>query len=73
MDVTRRHFVAALGATNLMAGLALPHEVAQDPKKIVQIGIVGGNFGATWQWHLHPNCKVGSGLRPAGRSPATLV
>lgn len=58
MDVTRRHFVAALGATNLMAGLALPDEVAQDPKKIVQIGIVGGNFGATWQWHLHPNCKV---------------
>jgi predicted dehydrogenase len=58
MDVTRRHFVAALGATNLMAGLALPDEVAQDPKKIVQIGIVGGNFGATWQWHLHPNFKV---------------
>ncbi len=58
MDVTRRHFVAALGATNVMAGFSLPGEAAADPNKIVRIGIVGGNFGATWQWHLHPNCKV---------------
>ena len=24
----------------------------------VRIGIVGGNFGSTFQWHLHPNCRV---------------
>jgi predicted dehydrogenase len=22
------------------------------------MGIVGGNFGSTFQWHLDPNCKV---------------
>lgn len=26
--------------------------------KVVRIGIVGANFGSTFQWHLHPNCKV---------------
>jgi predicted dehydrogenase len=26
--------------------------------KIVRIGVVGGNFGSTFQWHLDPNCKV---------------
>ncbi len=24
----------------------------------VRIGVVGGGFGAAFQWHLHPNCKV---------------
>lgn len=24
----------------------------------VRIGIVGGNFGSTFQWHLHPGCTV---------------
>jgi predicted dehydrogenase len=24
----------------------------------LRIGIVGGNFGSTFHWHLHPNCKV---------------
>jgi predicted dehydrogenase len=24
----------------------------------VRIGIVGGGFGASFQWHLHPNCEV---------------
>jgi len=26
--------------------------------KVVRIGVVGGNFGSTFQWHLDPNCKV---------------
>jgi predicted dehydrogenase len=26
--------------------------------KTVRIGVVGGGFGAAFQWHLHPNCKV---------------
>src|ERR1019366_7779244 len=25
---------------------------------VVRMGIVGGNFGSTFQWHLDPNCKV---------------
>lgn len=58
MDLTRRNFVAALGAANLATGLAQPFQPAPESNKIIRIGIVGGNFGATWQWHLHPNCKV---------------
>ncbi len=30
----------------------------QTSDKVIRIGIVGGRFGATFQWHLHPNCKV---------------
>lgn len=26
--------------------------------KKVRIGIVGGGFGASFQWHLHPDCRV---------------
>jgi predicted dehydrogenase len=26
--------------------------------KQVRIGVVGGNFGSQFQWHLDPNCKV---------------
>jgi predicted dehydrogenase len=26
--------------------------------KVVRIGVVGGNFGSAFQWHLDPNCKV---------------
>jgi len=25
---------------------------------VVKIGVVGGNCGAEFQWHLDPNCKV---------------
>jgi predicted dehydrogenase len=32
----------------------------------VRIGVVGGGFGATFQWHLHPDCTVAAvcDLRP---------
>lgn len=26
--------------------------------KKIRLGVVGGNFGATFQWHEHPNCEV---------------
>ncbi len=48
--MTRRNFVQGLGAS---AGLA----AAQNSRR-VRIGIVGGNFGSSFQWHLHPNCQV---------------
>jgi predicted dehydrogenase len=54
MDLTRRHFVAAIGAANLAAVQNVPSKSANP----VRIGIVGGNFGATWQWHLDPDCQV---------------
>ena len=51
--VSRRHFLqaSAVAATAGQPGLrAAP--------KPVRIGVVGGAFGATFQWHLHPNAKV---------------
>jgi len=30
--------------------------VPLDPAKKIRMGIVGGGFGAAFQWHLHPNC-----------------
>jgi len=37
--------------------------------KKIRVGIVGGRFGATFQWHEHPNCIVEavSDLRPERR------
>jgi predicted dehydrogenase len=32
--------------------------LAQTAAKPVRIGIVGGGFGATFQWHLAPGCQV---------------
>jgi predicted dehydrogenase len=32
--------------------------LAQAAARPVRIGIVGGGFGSTFQWHLHPNCQV---------------
>lgn len=29
-----------------------------DSNRKIRIGIVGGNFGAQFQWHEHPNCTV---------------
>ncbi len=46
--LTRRNFV--------MAGAALIGERAAP--RTVRIGIVGGRFGATFQWHLHPHARV---------------
>jgi predicted dehydrogenase len=67
--VTRRRFVQASGGA--LAGLALASSgvaVNTAPKK-VRIGIVGGNFGASFYWHEHPDCVVAavSDLRPERR------
>jgi predicted dehydrogenase len=50
--VTRRSFMGA-------AALASAPLAAQDASsRTVRMGIVGGNFGSTFQWHLDPGCKV---------------
>lgn len=54
---TRRDFCHGLGAGAALAAAGSAH--AQfPPDRVVRIGIVGGNFGSTFQWHLHPNCRV---------------
>ena len=52
-DVTRRGFMQA--ATAAVATQSLP--AAQDSGRPVKIGVVGGGFGSSFQWHLHPNAK----------------
>jgi hypothetical protein len=58
-DVSRRQFLrwsgtlaAGLAAAPLMAG------VHQERSKKVRIGVVGGNFGASFYFHEYPNCIV---------------
>lgn len=70
--ISRRNFLhkgtatLVAGATasvgqRALAGLQThPSSVYQplDPAKKIRIGVVGGGFGASFQWHLHPNCVV---------------
>ncbi len=58
-DFTRRDFIRrsghALAGTMLASHGALA--VNTTPKKI-RIGVVGGGFGTSFQWHEHPDCVV---------------
>jgi len=63
-DVSRRDFLHATGAATLGAAIARASPAApgadQRPQydKKIRMGIVGGGFGASFQWHLDPNCIV---------------
>jgi len=64
-DVTRRQFLHSTGAAGLGAMVAaastkLTATAAAEPAsdRRIRIGIVGGGFGAAFQWHLDPNCTV---------------
>ena len=67
---SRRDFLKQSSA--LLAGLPLASSatlaVNTTPKKI-HMGIVGGGFGCSFQWHEHPDCVVEavSDLRPERR------
>ena len=52
-DLTRRTFLGTTAAST--AGLA---RAAQGTGRQVRIGVVGGGFGSSFQWHLDPNAKV---------------
>ena len=61
--VCRREFLKGIGAAAATAAIprasAASGLVPRAPSdKVVRIGVVGGNFGAEFQWHLDPNCKV---------------
>jgi predicted dehydrogenase len=61
--VGRREFLKGIGAAAATAAVprafAASGLVPRAPSdKVVRIGVVGGNFGAEFQWHLDPNCKV---------------
>ena len=75
-DVSRREFLetgskTALGAAIGLAAWAPRAAAMEEPSgKKVRVGVVGGGFGAAFQWHLDPNCIVEavSDLRPGRRS-----
>jgi predicted dehydrogenase len=52
IDLTRRGLLQGL-----TAAAAVQPALRAEPKK-VRIGIVGGRFGAGFQWHLDPDCQV---------------
>lgn len=70
--ISRRQFLG-VGSAALATSLAFTKQVSArqgvDPERKVRIGIVGGGFGASFQWHLDPGCVVEavSDLRPDRR------
>ncbi|MEA1997193.1 MAG: twin-arginine translocation signal domain-containing protein, partial [Gemmatimonadota bacterium] len=62
--ISRRSFITAATGT-AVALAAAPSVIAQSKTteyqksdKLMRIGVVGGRFGASFQWHEHPNCRV---------------
>ena len=70
-EYSRRSFIRMAG-TGVAGAVILPSLAGarlSGQGKVVRIGIVGGRFGLTFQFHEHPNCKVEavSDLRPDRR------
>ena len=68
--LSRRGFLRSTSAAALAATAARGEAAAgAGPDREVRIGIVGGGFGAAFQWHLDPSCLVAavSDLRPDRR------
>ena len=57
---TRRNLLAAGGAVAVAAqsGPAQTLTGERSAGRTVRVGVVGGGFGSSFQWHLHPKCKV---------------
>jgi len=71
---TRREFLTAAPSLTTITGATLASTVVgraapYAPGKKVRLGIVGGGFGSTFQFHEHPNCEVAAvtDLRPERR------
>ena len=65
-DISRRKFISGSAA---LAGTAMfyhPLLAIEHASMKIRMGIVGGGFGRSFQWHEHPNCMVEavSDLRP---------
>jgi predicted dehydrogenase len=60
--LSRRDFLAGVTAATLLArrgpGAEPPATPALTSDRRIRVGVVGGNFGAQFQWHLDPNCTV---------------
>ena len=58
--VSRRDFIEAAGAAVALGSLAaaVPAQAQLKSDRKIRMGIVGGGFGSSFQWHLDPNCEV---------------
>ncbi len=65
---SRRAFLQSGAAAGMTLPLYSTLAVNTAPRKI-RIGVVGGGFGTSFQWHEHPDCVVEavSDLRPERR------
>ena len=71
-DVLKKAPVTALGVSasqRLLAGGTVGTGAVAASGRKLRMGVVGGGFGARFQWHQHPNCVVTgvSDLRPERR------
>lgn len=58
-SLSRREFLRVGGAAVVgLASMPLLAGVHQERTRKIRIGVVGGNFGASFYWHEHPNCIV---------------
>ncbi|HPA44519.1 MAG TPA: Gfo/Idh/MocA family oxidoreductase [bacterium] len=56
---SRRDFLEQSGAALAVSTFATRSALAAyTPPNKVRIGVVGGGFGCSFQWHLHPDCEV---------------
>ena len=70
--MTRRQFLRggmAVAGLTLGGGASALEPITIENQKKIRIGVVGGNFGCSFQWHEHPSCIVEavSDLRPERR------
>jgi len=68
--LSRRCFLKRAGvATAGVTALSRSVMAANTAPKKIRIGVVGGRFGCSFQWHEHPDCEVEavSDLRPERR------
>ncbi len=75
-QLTRRTFVRAAGIA-VSAAVASPHAgyAGEPPTPRLRLGVIGGRFGTTFQFHEHPQCVVVavSDLRPERRAALQKV
>lgn len=57
-DLTRRSVLHGLGGSAVASATAKLMAQPVPSGAAVRIGIVGGRFGSSFQWHLHPRAKV---------------
>jgi len=66
---SRREFLRGSAAVLATVAAARPAAAVNTAPKKIRIGVVGGGFGCSFQWHEHPDCTVEavSDLRPERR------